>query len=230
LFESKIAKLTGSQFSFPVTVPRRAPSMSRRHRSPVASFRGKQSILSLLIVAVLAVGAYLGKSQWPVTNPSSSPSPNTSTAASSDELVLVERVVDGDTLVISGGDRVRLIGVDTPETHHPSKPVQPFGPEAYEFTRSRVEGKRVQLKFDPGETKDRYGRTLAYVYIDGEFLNELLIRQGLARALTNYPFSSDMKQVFRSAEAQAKAGKRGVWSLPQSPFDVTTKPTTKKAG
>jgi micrococcal nuclease len=202
--------------------------MSRRRRSPIASLRGKHPILRLLIVAILALGAYLGKSQWSGTNPSVSPS--TSTAASSDELVLVERVVDGDTLVLSGGDRVRLIGVDTPETHHPTKPVQPFGPEAYEFTRRKVEGKRVQLKFDPGETKDRYGRTLAYVYIDGEFLNELLIRQGLARALTNYPFSSDMKQVFRTAEAQAKAAKRGVWSLPQSRFDVTTKPSANKAG
>ena len=198
--------------------------MSRRRRSPVASLRGKHPILRLLVVAVLAIGAYLGKSQWQ----GNSPAPAAS-SASADELVLVERVVDGDTLVLSGGDRVRLIGVDTPETHHPSKPVQPFGPEAYEFTRGKVEGKRVQLKFDPGETKDRYGRTLAYVYIDGEFLNELLIRQGLARALTNYPFSSDMKQVFRTAEAQAKAAKRGVWSLPQTPFDVTTKPT-KKAG
>ena len=199
--------------------------MSRRRRSPVASLRGKHPILRLLIVAVLALGAYLGKSQWQGNRlaPAASSAP-------SDELVLVERVVDGDTLVISGGDRVRLIGVDTPETHHPTKPVQPFGPEAYAFTRGKVEGKRVQLKFDPGETKDRYGRTLAYVYVDGEFLNELLIRHGLARALTNYPFSSDMKQVFRSAEVRAKAESRGIWSSPREKTDVSHASTQKKAG
>jgi micrococcal nuclease len=207
--------------------------MSRRRRS-IPGLRGKQPVVSLLIVAILALGAYFGKSQWGgadlFSNPDASPAASSDVSGSGDDLVLIERVVDGDTLVLAGGDRVRLIGVDTPETHHPTKPVQPFGPEAYEFTRGKVEGKRVQLKFDPRETKDRYGRTLAYVYIEEEFLNELLIRQGLARALTDYPFSSEMKQVFRAAEAQAKAAKRGVWSLPQSPFDVTTKPSSKKAG
>lgn len=196
--------------------------MSRRRRSPITGLRGKHPILRLLIVAVLALGAYLGRSQWQGTSPAP--------AATSDELVLVERVVDGDTLVLSGGDRVRLIGVDTPETHHPSKPVQRFGPEAYEFTRSKVEGKRVQLKFDPGETKDRYGRTLAYVYVDGQFLNELLIREGLARALTNYPFSSVMKQVFRNAEARAKSEKRGIWSSTGQESDVSRGTIEKKAG
>jgi micrococcal nuclease len=199
--------------------------MSRRRRSPIAALRGKHPILRLLIVAVLALGAYLGKSQWEGSTRVPVPAP-----AASEELILVERVVDGDTLVLAGGDRVRLIGVDTPETHHPTKPVQPFGPEAYEFTRGMVEGKRVQLQFDPGETKDRYGRTLAYVYVDGEFLNEILILQGFARALTSYPFSSDMKQVFRSAEARAKAERRGIWSLPQENTDVSSAATKKKAG
>ena len=202
--------------------------MSRRRRSPIARLRGKHPILRLLIVVILALGAYLGKSQWPGTSRTSRY--NSSAVASPDQLVLVERVVDGDTLILSGGDRVRLIGVDTPETHHPTKPVQPFGPKAYEFTRSKVEGKRVQLSFDPGETKDRYGRTLAYVYVDGEFLNELLIRQGLARALTNYPFSSDMKHVFRTAEARAKAERRGIWSSPQPKTDVTRSANPRKTG
>jgi micrococcal nuclease len=125
-------------------------------------------------------------------------------------------VVDGDTLVLSGGDRVRLIGVDTPETKHPGKPPEPFGQEAYEFTRNMVEGRQVQLRFDPRESKDRYGRTLAYVYVDGEFINEALVRAGLARALTHYPFSPEMKELFRSAEASARAERLGIWSLPES--------------
>src|SRR3989338_7085144 len=83
----------------------------------------------------------------------------------------VVRVVDGDTIVLDGDEKVRLIGVDTPETVDPRKPVQYFGKEASEFTRRMAEGKRVRLEFDQ-DTKDRYGRTLAYVYLeDGTFLN-----------------------------------------------------------
>jgi micrococcal nuclease len=76
----------------------------------------------------------------------------------------VTRVIDGDTLVLDGGERVRLIGVDTPETVHPNKPVERFGKEASGFTRKMAEGKQVRLEYD-AETAghDRYGRTLAYV-------------------------------------------------------------------
>ena len=83
----------------------------------------------------------------------------------------VVRVVDGDTLVLQNDDRVRLIGVDTPETKHPTKPIEPFGPEASSFTKRSVEGKVVQLKFDR-EKRDRYQRLLAYVYLDDWCLNE----------------------------------------------------------
>jgi micrococcal nuclease len=222
--------------------------MARRRRRSVLRFPRTRWPTRLIILAVLGLGGYFGKGTWSnvglpslgqaggqVAEPGSAdgirtaPHPSSLDAYSSEQ-VLVERVVDGDTLVIAGGDRVRLIGVDTPETHHPTKPAQPFGQEAFAFTRRMTEGKQVVLRFDPGETKDRYGRTLAYVYVDGQFLNEVLIRQGLARALTNYPFSSEMKARFRAVEAQAKAAKRGVWSLPQSPFDVTSKASSKKAG
>ncbi|HEX6984244.1 MAG TPA: thermonuclease family protein [Planctomycetaceae bacterium] len=126
---------------------------------------------------------------------------------------LVERVIDGDTLVLAGGDRVRLLGVDTPETVAPGRPVEPFGPEASRFTKDRVEGKSVRLGFDK-ERRDRYGRLLAYVYVDGVLLNEELIRAGLSKAQLRYPYSNAMKRVFRDAEAEAKAANRGVWSLP----------------
>jgi micrococcal nuclease len=163
----------------------------------------RTSPLVRIIALVLALlGAYLGRDYLPVS---------TAPAATADE-VLVERVVDGDTLVIAGGDRVRLIGVDTPETKHPNKPPEPFGSDACEFTRQMVEGKRVQIEHDPGERTDRYGRTLGYVYVDGRMLNEQLLLEGLARALTNYPFSAAMKDRFRAAEATAKAQRRGIWS------------------
>ena len=130
----------------------------------------------------------------------------------SGNLVLVERVVDGDTLVIEGGARVRLIGVDTPETKHPSKPVEPLGPEASEFTRLLVEGKTVRLDYDRNR-QDKYGRVLGYVYVDGTFLNEELIRQGLSKAETQYSFSKLMKDRFLAAEQEARDNRRGLWSL-----------------
>ena len=74
------------------------------------------------------------------------------------------RVVDGDTIILSNGERVRLIGVDTPETKHPNKPVQYFGKEASAFTKRMVEGKEVTLEYGQ-QQRDKYGRLLAYVYL-----------------------------------------------------------------
>jgi micrococcal nuclease len=124
----------------------------------------------------------------------------------------VKRVVDGDTLVMGNETRIRLIGVNTPETKAPNTPVEPFGPEATEFTKNHVEGKTVRLEPEKRQ-KDRYGRELAFVYLDGWFLNEELIRAGLARAELGYSFAKAMKEKFRAAEAEAKAARRGIWSL-----------------
>ncbi|MHC4876317.1 MAG: thermonuclease family protein [Planctomycetota bacterium] len=133
------------------------------------------------------------------------------TVSDADGTYLVERVVDGDTLVLANGDRVRLIGVDTPETKHPTKPVEAFGPEASAFTRKSVEGQSVTLKFDR-EKYDRYQRVLAYVYRDDWCLNEGLIRAGLSECVTKYPFDSTMKARFREAEDEARRARRGIWS------------------
>ena len=133
------------------------------------------------------------------------------TVVEGDGEYLVERVVDGDTLVLAGGEKVRLIGVDTPETKHPTKPVEPFGPEASAFTKEAVEGLAVTLKFDR-EKYDRYQRLLAYVYRDDWCLNEELIRNGLSECVTKYPFDSSMKERFRQAEDQARRDRRGIWS------------------
>ncbi len=123
---------------------------------------------------------------------------------------IVERVVDGDTLVLQGGQRVRLLGVDTPETVHPERPVEPFGPEATEFTRRHVAGRTVRLEFDR-ERRDRYRRILAYVYRDDWFLNEELIRAGLSRAELRYPYREAMKRRFRAAETEARHNRAGIW-------------------
>ena len=99
----------------------------------------------------------------------------------------VERVIDGDTIQVRFEHKrytVRLIGVDTPETKHPTKPVQYFGQEASAFTKAALEGKTVMLQKDRiGDTVDRYGRWLRYVLLDGDNFNARLIRDGYAHAL-----------------------------------------------
>ncbi len=126
------------------------------------------------------------------------------------ETHLVKRVIDGDTIELSTGERVRLIGVDTPETKDPRRPVQYFGEEAAAFTKRMVEGKRVRLEYD-WERKDKYGRTLAYVYLeDGTFLNAEIIRQGYGFAYTRFPFK--YLEEFRKLEREAREAGRGLWA------------------
>jgi micrococcal nuclease len=128
----------------------------------------------------------------------------------SPELYFVERVVDGDTLKLAGGERVRLIGVDTPETKHPTKPVEPLGPEAAAFTRKHVEKRHVRLQFDR-ERRDQFGRILAFVFAEDFFLNEELIRAGYSKAETRFPYNGAMKRRFRAAEEAARREQRGLW-------------------
>lgn len=126
--------------------------------------------------------------------------------------LMVERVVDGDTFVLAGGERVRLIGVDTPETVKPGTAVQPYGKEASEFSKKMLTGKKVRLVFDVSE-KDRYGRLLAYVYLeDGTFYNELLLQEGYAQVMTVPP---NVKYADHFVEVQRKARKanKGLWGL-----------------
>ncbi len=125
----------------------------------------------------------------------------------------VEHCVDGDTLKLANGTRIRLIGADTPETVKPNTPVQPFGPEASQFTKEAVarNGNKVRITYD-GTQIDKYGRTLAMVWLGDTLLNEQLIRVGLARAQLQYSYSREMKDRFQAAEDLAKREKRGIWS------------------
>ena len=125
------------------------------------------------------------------------------------EIYKVKRVIDGDTLLLVNGERVRLIGVDTPETKHPQKPVQYFGKEAYLFTRQMIDGKEARFEFEK-QKRDRYGRLLAYVYLsDGTFLNAEIIKQGYGFAYTRFPFK--YKEEFRRYEREARENRKGLW-------------------
>lgn len=128
---------------------------------------------------------------------------------------MVERVIDGDTIVVDGVGRVRLIGVDTPETVSPGRPVEFFGREASAFTRRLLEGRRVRLEYDR-ERRDRYGRTLAYVHLaDGTFANAEIIRRGYGHAYTRFPFRHLDR--FRRLEREARSAGRGFWNPAASP-------------
>lgn len=122
----------------------------------------------------------------------------------------VSRVVDGDTLRLNSGEKVRLIGVDTPETKHPTKPVQYFGQEASQFTQREIEHRSVALDFEANK-RDKYGRLLAYVYRspDRFFLNAEIVKQGYGFAYTRFPFK--YMEDFRRYEKQARAEGRGLW-------------------
>ena len=126
----------------------------------------------------------------------------------------VERVIDGDTIRVRHQGKnytVRLIGVDTPETKHPTQAVERFGREASAFTKAALEGKLVaQVKDRNGDTIDRYGRLLRRVLLDGDNFNARLIREGYAHAYRRFPFSK--RAEFIQLEEQARRRGIGLWN------------------
>jgi micrococcal nuclease len=139
-------------------------------------------------------------------------------AQNSPGLYEVEEVSDGDTIIVNmNGTReiVRMIGVDTPETRHPDRPVECFGKEASEFTRKLIGSSRVRLEADPLETnRDRYDRLLRYIYLpDGTLVEARLIGEGYGFAYPFFPF--EKVEQFVELEKQAQAAGRGLWSACQ---------------
>jgi micrococcal nuclease len=124
----------------------------------------------------------------------------------------VTAAVDGDTIdvIVAGrNERVRLLGVDTPETVDPDRPVGCYGPEAAAFTRQRLEGRAVRLRFDR-ERRDRFGRLLAYVDVDGRRFNDELLAGGYARLLVIPPNGRHARAML-DQELQARSAGRGLW-------------------
>ncbi|MDW5594951.1 thermonuclease family protein [Conexibacter stalactiti] len=167
--------------------------------------------IALLLVAGLVLGDVRPPGGWPGWLGGGDPAlrPGGSTAAQ------VERVVDGDTIAVRVGDereRVRYIGVDTPETVKPDAPVECWGPAASALNKRLVrDGEQVTLRFDR-ELRDRYGRLLAYVYRgrDRLFVNARLVRDGAARTLSISPNTAHAGELAR-LQADARAAGRGMW-------------------
>jgi len=135
----------------------------------------------------------------------------------------VSRVIDGDTIKLSDGSHVRLIGIDTPESGYNAKlardvkrghkdidAILKMGKEASNFTRGLVQGKKVRLEFDV-EKRDKYGRLLAYVYLDDEtFLNAKIIEEGYAQVMT-IPPNVKHADLFLKMQREAREKGRGLW-------------------
>ena len=123
---------------------------------------------------------------------------------------LVTEVIDGDTIRINTGETIRYIGIDTPETKHPRKPIECFGKEASQKNIELVLGREVELLKDVSET-DRYGRLLRYVYVGDQMVNEILVKEGYAYAVA-FPPDVDKQNVLTTAQQVAQEGNLGLWN------------------
>ncbi|KAA6446903.1 thermonuclease family protein [Bacillus swezeyi] len=172
--------------------------------------RFKQCILVLIII-LIAPGCEAIKKE--VHENTGSRGANHNSAHVIDAHVI--HVIDGDTIQVrlaNKTEKIRMILVDTPETKHPTKPVQPFGIEAANYTTEQLEGKDVKIELG---TKDRdsYNRILAYVYLNsGEMFNKLLIKKGFARVAI-FPPNTKYVDEFLKIEEEAKSKKVGIWSV-----------------
>lgn len=127
----------------------------------------------------------------------------------------VVEVLDGDTIKINLGgtvETIRMLGVDTPETHDPRKAVQCFGKAATDYSRGLMVGKTVRLEADPADSdRDKYYRLLRYVYLDdGRLVNGDIIKNGYGFAYTVFPVSK--LEEFRNLEREARENNRGLWA------------------
>ena len=130
----------------------------------------------------------------------------------------VIRIVDGDTIVVNYKgkyEKLRFLCVNTPESVHPDEKQNiPLGKVASDYTKKRLTGKYVDLEFE-GPFRGRYGRMLAYVFVDGENFNIELVRKGLSPYYTKYGLSQKYDQEFREAERYARKQKLGIWGDPE---------------
>ena len=138
--------------------------------------------------------------------------------------VKFSKCVDGDTikLKVNGKkERVRLLAIDTPESVTPDKPVEAYGKEASNYTCNLVKNaNKIEIEYDINSDKeDKYGRLLAYVYVDGKMIQEELLKNGLARVAylySNYQYTEKFKEL----ESVAKENKKGLWNLDNPDYEI----------
>ncbi|CAI6263278.1 thermonuclease family protein [Bacillus sp. PS194] len=129
--------------------------------------------------------------------------------------VTLDRAVDGDTIKVRYNgkkDTVRYLLIDTPETKKPNSCVQPYGKDASKRNKELVKSGKLQLEFDKGDRRDKYGRLLAYVYVDGKSVQETLLKEGLARVAYVYEPNTKYIDQFKKDEQEAKTEKLSIWS------------------
>jgi len=129
--------------------------------------------------------------------------------------VTLDRAVDGDTIKVSYNgnvDTVRYLLIDTPETKKPNSCVQPYGEDASKRNKELVNSGKLQLEFDKDDRRDKYGRLLAYVYVDGKSVEETLLKEGLARVAYVYEPNTRYIEQYRKDEQEAKTEKLSIWS------------------
>ncbi|NHT18489.1 thermonuclease family protein [Cellulomonas sp. IC4_254] len=179
--------------------------------------RRRLALLLLLVAAAVAVWWSVGHGPGADAPPAAAPgSPTEVRPASAVGPLTVRRVVDGDTIIVlrdGAEERVRLLGIDTPESVQPDSPVECFGPEASARTDELLSGRSVWLEGDPTEDAvDRFGRTLAYAWLDETTLvNRVLVAEGYAHEYT-YGVPGVHQAALRAAEDDARDGGLGLWS------------------
>lgn len=175
----------------------------------------KQLILSLISLGLIIIASIAGRDRIP--NPAVQTPPS--------DYYVVTSFADGDTLTVDINgtkEKVRLIGVDTPEVNDPRKPVQCFGHAASQFTQTLIGTNVVRLESDPTNSdRDRYNRILRYVYLpDNTLVNLEIIKQGYGFAYTTYPFEKQSE--FTTTEIAARDQGRGLWGNCQVSEDKKT--------
>lgn len=164
----------------------------------------KRLIRGLILPLLLILGTYIGVISIDDLN----------LLAKQSDAYPVVRVVDGDTIIVDidgSNERIRLIGIDTPESVHSDEERNTeYGRIAAEFTANQLEGKTVTLEYDV-EERDQYDRILAYVYLDGKMFNETLLQEGLAK-VTTYPPNVRYADSFVELQKQAQKDRKGIWA------------------
>jgi micrococcal nuclease len=191
--------------------------VTRRQRFLRWARRNPRKAAALAVVlAVVVVAGLIGDDDEDQVGagPSSSPSSSSPSSSAADGTARVVSVVDGDTIKVAAGGReetVRLIGVNTPETVAPNRPVQCYGPEATEFLTRLLADAEVRLVPDPTQdSRDRYGRLLSYVYKSDELVNRSIVASGSGREYT-YRTPYQQRDSFRAAQEEARSSGRGLW-------------------